>query len=178
MVVVALRLDHAQFCHGSLIWDWHRRFCGLFSSLPNILGIILTLILFVLQKWQINNNPWYPDSNPTSGFQRRRGGLSLSRKRPGELTRWVEFLLDLFVNWSVPHQGGGRKQSNNEETRYIPWWRANQRPLVGKTLISSIPASNSLGSDPWRVFWADTAPFKGPLPRCVSCFRHYRGSTS
>ena len=38
-------------------------------------------------------------------------------------------------------------------------------------LFSSIPPSNSLVSvsDPWRAFWADTAPFKGPrLASCVA----------
>ena len=50
-------------------------------------------------------------------------------------------------------------------------WRANQWPLVGETLFSSVPPSNSLVSvsDPWRAFWADTAPFKGPrLASCVA----------
>ena len=51
-------------------------------------------------------------------------------------------------------------------------WRANQWPLIGETLFSSVPPSNSLDSvsDPWRAFWADTAPFKGPrLASCVAC---------
>ena len=42
--------------------------------------------------------------------------------------------------------------------------RANQCPLIGEVLFSSVPPSNSLisVSDPWRAFWAGTAPFKGP----------------
>ena len=43
--------------------------------------------------------------------------------------------------------------------------------LFGEILFSSLPPSNSLVSvsDPWRAFWADTAPFKGPrLTLCVS----------
>ena len=36
-------------------------------------------------------------------------------------------------------------------------------PLIGETLFSSVPHSNSLVSvsDPRRAFWADTAPFSG-----------------
>ena len=37
-------------------------------------------------------------------------------------------------------------------------------------LFCSSNNSLVLVSDPWRVFWADTAPFKGPQPRCVCCF--------
>ena len=47
---------------------------------------------------------------------------------------------------------------------------ANQWLLVGVILFSYVPASNSFVSvwDPWRAFWADTAPFKGPqLALCV-----------
>ena len=50
-------------------------------------------------------------------------------------------------------------------------WRAKQWPLVGKTLFSSVPPSNSLVSvtDPRRAFWADKAPFSGPrLASCVA----------
>ena len=50
-------------------------------------------------------------------------------------------------------------------------WRANQWPLVRETLFSVVPPSNSLVpvSDPWRAFWADTTPFKGPrLALCVA----------
>ena len=50
-------------------------------------------------------------------------------------------------------------------------WRANQWPLIGETLFSSVPPSNSLVSvsDPRRAFWADTAPFSGPrLASCVA----------
>ena len=49
--------------------------------------------------------------------------------------------------------------------------KANQWPLIGETLISSVPPSNSLVSvsDPWRAYWADTPPFKGPrLASCVA----------
>ena len=43
-------------------------------------------------------------------------------------------------------------------------WRANQWPLSGETLFSSVPPSNSLVSisDHWMAFWVETAPFKGP----------------
>ena len=50
-------------------------------------------------------------------------------------------------------------------------WRANQWPLIGETLFSSVPPSNSLVSvsDPRRAFWADTAPFSGRrLASCVA----------
>ena len=43
-------------------------------------------------------------------------------------------------------------------------------PCRGNT-FSSVPPSNSLVSvlDPWRAFWADTPPFKGPrLASCVA----------
>ena len=43
--------------------------------------------------------------------------------------------------------------------------------LIGKTRFSVVPPSNSLisVSDPWRAFWADMAPFKGPrLASCVA----------
>ena len=55
-------------------------------------------------------------------------------------------------------------------------WRANQWPLIGETLFSSVPPSNSLVSisDPWRTFWADTCVLQGPWTRLVSCFRDYR----
>ena len=35
---------------------------------------------------------------------------------------------------------------------------------VGQTFFSSVPHRNSVisVSDPWRAFWADTTPFKGP----------------
>ena len=49
--------------------------------------------------------------------------------------------------------------------------RANQWPLIGETLFSSVPPSNSLVSvsDPRRAFWADTVPFSGPrLASCVA----------
>ena len=41
-----------------------------------------------------------------------------------------------------------------------------------ETLFSVVPPSNSLVSvsDPWRAFWADTTPFKGPQLWCVRCF--------
>ena len=50
-------------------------------------------------------------------------------------------------------------------------WRANQWPLKGETLFSSVPPSNSLVSvsDLRRAFWVDTAPFSGPqLASCVA----------
>ena len=50
-------------------------------------------------------------------------------------------------------------------------WFAHHWPLVGETLLSSVPPSNSLVSvsDPRRAFWADTAPFSGPrLTSCVA----------
>ena len=37
----------------------------------------------------------------------------------------------------------------------------DQWPLVGKTLFTSVPPSNS-NLCPWRAFWADLVPFKGP----------------
>ena len=47
---------------------------------------------------------------------------------------------------------------------------AHQCRLIGKTLCSFIPASNSLisVSDPWGSFWDDTAPLKGPQPSLMS----------
>ena len=50
-------------------------------------------------------------------------------------------------------------------------WSANQWLLIGETSFSSVPLSNSLVSvsDPRRAFWADTAPFSGPLlASCVA----------
>ena len=47
---------------------------------------------------------------------------------------------------------------------------ANQWPLI-ESLFSSVLPSNSLVrvSNPWRIFWADTAAFKGPwLASCVA----------
>ena len=44
-------------------------------------------------------------------------------------------------------------------------------PIVREFLSSSVSPSNSLISisDPWRAFWADTAPFKGPqLASCIA----------
>ena len=43
-------------------------------------------------------------------------------------------------------------------------WRPNQWPLIWETLFSFVPLRNILVSvsDPWRAFWDDTAPFKGP----------------
>ena len=53
--------------------------------------------------------------------------------------------------------------------------RANQWPLIRETLFSSVPPCNSLATvlDQWRAFWADTAPFKGPQPQRMHCFRNY-----
>ena len=53
--------------------------------------------------------------------------------------------------------------------------RIGKTNLIGNTLSSPVPSSNSLGSvlDPWRAFWADTAPFKGPQPQRVNYFRKF-----
>ena len=50
----------------------------------------------------------------------------------------------------------------------------NQWLLVGEILFSSVPPSNSFvaASNPWRAFWADKAPFTGPQPQLVCCFRN------
>ena len=37
-------------------------------------------------------------------------------------------------------------------------------------------SSNSLVSVPWRAFWADTAPFKGPQPYLIGHFWNHRGA--
>ena len=51
-------------------------------------------------------------------------------------------------------------------------WMANQWPLDRKHyFFLSFSNSLVLVSDPWRAFWADTAPFKGPQPRRVYWFR-------
>ena len=43
------------------------------------------------------------------------------------------------------------------------------------TLVGVIPSNFLISvSDPWRAFWADTAPFKGP--RLMHCFRSYRNT--
>ena len=49
-------------------------------------------------------------------------------------------------------------------------------PLSGTILVSFVPPSNSLIpiSDPWRAFWADMAPFKGPQPSLLLCFQNLR----
>ena len=65
----------------------------------------------------------------------------------------------------LQNYGGGHRQSNIREAGQVKnhWftWRANQWPLIGGTLFSSFPPSNSLVSvsDPRRAFWADTTPF-------------------
>ena len=43
-------------------------------------------------------------------------------------------------------------------------WKANQWPLSRELIFSFVPPRNSLVSvsNPWRAFWADTLPFKGP----------------
>ena len=54
---------------------------------------------------------------------------------------------------------------------HLSAWRANQWPLIRKTLLSVVPPSNSLVSvsDPWGAFWIDSAPFKDPqLASCVA----------
>ena len=63
-------------------------------------------------------------------------------------------------------------------------------PLSREKLFSSIPLSNSLVSvsEPWRAFWADMAPFKGPRfassvasvttekqGHCQVCYARHRG---
>ena len=59
----------------------------------------------------------------------------------------------------------------------VHWFtlRANQWPLIRETLFSLVPPCNSLATvlDQWRAFWADTAPFKGPQPQRMHCFRNY-----
>ena len=43
-----------------------------------------------------------------------------------------------------------------------------------RTLLSLVTASTlRLVKDTWRAFSADTAPFKGPQPRLVHCFRNF-----
>ena len=37
----------------------------------------------------------------------------------------------------------------------------------GNTIFFHMPPNNSLVSGPWRAFWADTAPFKGPRLPCA-----------
>ena len=44
-------------------------------------------------------------------------------------------------------------------------------PSLGS--IFFVPPNNFLVWDPWRVFWADLAPFKDPQPRHLCCFRIY-----
>ena len=71
--------------------------------------------------------------------------------------------------------GAASNQILGEQINKNHWfaWRANQWPVNGETLLSSVPPSNSLVLvlDPRRTFWADTAPFKGPLCRRINCFR-------
>ena len=45
-------------------------------------------------------------------------------------------------------------------------WKVKQGPLFGETPFSVVPPTNSLVSvsDSWRAIWADTTPFKGPMP--------------
>ena len=47
--------------------------------------------------------------------------------------------------------------------------------LVGERLFSSVPPSKSVISVlvPWRAFWVDITPFKGPS-HLVCCFKNYR----
>ena len=45
-------------------------------------------------------------------------------------------------------------------------------PLWGRTLL--FRSTNSVVSESWRPFWADMAPFKGPVTRLVHCSRNYR----
>ena len=50
-------------------------------------------------------------------------------------------------------------------TNHWSAWRANQWPLFGERLLSSVPPSNSLVSvsDHWKAFRADKMPFKGTI---------------
>ena len=68
--------------------------------------------------------------------------------------------------------GGGRWVKNHRS-----FWRANPRLVDLQTLLSSVSTSNSLVSvsDPWRAFWADKTPFKGPRPKRIRCcFKNYK----
>ena len=54
--------------------------------------------------------------------------------------------------------------------------RANQWTLCLMEECCSVflflPTSEFV-QEPWRSLWSDTAPFKGPLPRFVCCFRNF-----
>ena len=51
----------------------------------------------------------------------------------------------------------------------LPFSRPINEPNLGKTL-SSFQQLPRLGLKPWRAFWADMAPFKGPQTCLVHCF--------
>ena len=77
------------------------------------------------------------------------------------------FFLGMKTEESQAIQCQGARQVKNHWSA----WRANKWPLTGEILLSSVPSSNSLVSvlDPWRAFWADVAPFKGPrVTLCIA----------
>ena len=85
-------------------------------------------------------------------FRWRKFGASQERGLPGLATNSISFCF-LFV-----------------KTHWFAW-RANQWPLIGESLFSFVPPSNSLVSVsyPRRAFWADPAAFSGPrLTSCVA----------
>ena len=107
-------------------------------------------------------------------------GLLVDQQVLEGLVRLVDFedMLRVFRGWGRARGWGQLGLATNSISfcfllvKYY-WfaWRANQWPLIGELLFSSVPSSNSLVSvsDPWRAFWADTAPFKGPrLASCVA----------
>ena len=70
---------------------------------------------------------------------------------------------------------------NYKEARYVKYhwfvWRANQWPLVGETLFSSFPRSNSLPRlclGPLKGFLSWHGALQGPSTCLVLWFRNYR----
>ena len=86
---------------------------------------------------------------------------------------------------TLPHMSGGYLAGLATRTFFFcslsaknHWfgWRANQRPLIKETLFlfcfsQQLPC---LRLGPFRAFWADTTPFKGPQLASFNCFRNYK----
>ena len=98
---------------------------------------------------------WHPRTWNTTG-------ATVIMLNPTTITQQVKSLLHFFIQFfNLP---GSPKQSNNIGKNIIVCLEGKSMTRCRETLFSVVPHSNSLvsPSDPWRDFWTDTVPFKGP----------------
>ena len=80
----------------------------------------------------------------------------------------------MYMGWGVTLESGRAQAIKYFGARHVKnhWfaWRANQWPLIGETLFSSIPSAIPQYQTLEGLFEMTRVPFKGPQPRRVRCF--------